>query len=97
MYVSCRNEISYGTGPIKFAAFAVPCRKVRAIDMAGNRSLQAAIKAKKDEFYTQLPDIENELRHYSEHYRGETVLCNCDDPRVSNFFIISPTILSTLA
>ena len=54
--------------------------------MAGNRSLQAAIKAKKDEFYTQLPDIENELRHYSEHFRGKTVLCNCDDPRVSNFF-----------
>lgn len=95
MYVSCRNEISYGTGPIKFATFAVPCRKVRAIDrlcaklstaMAGNRSLQAANKAKKDEFYTQLSDIENELRHYSEHFRGKTVLCNCDDPRVSNFF-----------
>lgn len=54
--------------------------------MAGNRSLQAANKAKKDEFYTQLSDIENELRHYSEHFRGKTVLCNCDDPRVSNFF-----------
>ena len=55
--------------------------------MAGNRSLQAANKAKKDEFYTQLSDIENELRHYSEHFRGKTVLCNCDDPRVSNFFL----------
>ena len=54
--------------------------------MAGNQSLQAANKAKKDEFYTQLSDIENELRHYSEHFRGKTVLCNCDDPRVSNFF-----------
>ena len=43
-------------------------------------------KAKKDEFYTQLSDIENELRHYKEHFRGKTVLCNCDDPRVSNFF-----------
>lgn len=42
--------------------------------------------AKKDEFYTQLSDIENELRHYREHFRGKTVLCNCDDPRVSNFF-----------
>ncbi len=40
----------------------------------------------KDEFYTQLSDIENELRHYKEHFRGKTVLCNCDDPRVSNFF-----------
>ena len=54
--------------------------------MAGNKNLQAANKAKKDEFYTQLSDIENELRHYKEHFRGKTVLCNCDDPRVSNFF-----------
>ena len=54
--------------------------------MAGNRSLNAAMKAKNDEFYTQLPDIENELQHYAEHFRGRTVLCNCDDPRVSNFF-----------
>lgn len=42
---------------------------------------------KKNEFYTQLVDIENELRHYKEHFKGKTVLCNCDDPRVSNFFI----------
>lgn len=54
--------------------------------MAGNKNLQAANRAKKDEFYTQLCDIENELRHYREHFRGKTVLCNCDDPRVSNFF-----------
>ncbi|MDO4163293.1 MAG: adenine-specific methyltransferase EcoRI family protein [Bacteroides sp.] len=54
--------------------------------MAGNKNLQNANKAKKDEFYTQLVDIENELRHYKEHFRGKTVLCNCDDPRVSNFF-----------
>lgn len=54
--------------------------------MAGNKNLQAAMKAKKDEFYTQLSDIENELRHYKEFFRGKTVLCNCDDPRVSNFF-----------
>lgn len=54
--------------------------------MAGNKNLQVANKAKKDEFYTQLSDIENELRHYREHFRGKTVLCNCDDPRVSNFF-----------
>lgn len=51
-----------------------------------NRNLQAAKTAKKDEFYTQLTDIEKELRHYKEHFRGKTVLCNCDDPRVSNFF-----------
>lgn len=54
--------------------------------MAGNKNLNAANKAKKDEFYTQLSDIENELRHYKEHFRGKIVLCNCDDPRVSNFF-----------
>ncbi|MDO4994459.1 MAG: adenine-specific methyltransferase EcoRI family protein [Bacteroidales bacterium] len=51
-----------------------------------NRNLNAAKEAKKDEFYTQLSDIENELRHYKEHFRGKTVLCNCDDPYESNFF-----------
>ena len=54
--------------------------------MAGNKDLHVANKAKKDEFYTQLVDIENELWHYKEHFAGKTVLCNCDDPRVSNFF-----------
>lgn len=54
--------------------------------MAGNKTLQGANRAKKDEFYTQLCDIENELRHYRDHFKGKTVLCNCDDPRVSNFF-----------
>lgn len=51
-----------------------------------NRSLHAARATKQDEFYTQLPDIEKELRHYTRHFKGKTVLCNCDDPRVSNFF-----------
>lgn len=51
-----------------------------------NKNLNKAKEAKKDEFYTQLDDINNELRHYREHFRGKTVLCNCDDPRVSNFF-----------
>lgn len=51
-----------------------------------NQNLQAAKAAKKDEFYTQLPDIERELRHYKEHFKGKTVICNCDDPRVSNFY-----------
>lgn len=51
-----------------------------------NRNLHQAKRAKKDEFYTQLADIERELRHYTEHFRGKTVYCNCDDPRVSNFF-----------
>jgi hypothetical protein len=51
-----------------------------------NRSLHAAKAIKQDEFYTQLSDIEKELRHYSKHFKGKTVLCNCDDPKVSNFF-----------
>ena len=54
--------------------------------MAENSNLNKAKNAKKDEFYTQLSDIENELKHYKEHFKGKTVLCNCDDPRVSNFF-----------
>lgn len=51
-----------------------------------NQDLRAAATAKKDEFYTQLSDIEKELRHYVKHFKGKTVLCNCDDPKVSNFF-----------
>ena len=53
---------------------------------AGNKSLDVAKKQKKDEFYTQLVDIEREMRHYEHHFKGKTVLCNCDDPRISNFF-----------
>ncbi len=51
-----------------------------------NENFTAARNAKKDEFYTQLVDIENELRHYREHFRNKVVLCNCDDPYESNFF-----------
>ena len=54
--------------------------------MAKNTDLMLAKKQKKDEFYTQLVDIENELRHYKEHFKDKVVLCNCDDPRKSNFF-----------
>jgi hypothetical protein len=55
-------------------------------ETAKNTNLQKAREAKKDEFYTQLPDIENELRRYKEHFASKVVLCNCDDPRVSWFF-----------
>jgi len=51
-----------------------------------NETLDKAKKNKADEFYTQMPDIEAELRHYKEHFRGKVVLCNCDDPYESNFF-----------
>ena len=54
--------------------------------MADNRNLNSAARAKKDEFYTQLRDIENELRYYRPHFAGKTILCNCDDPYESEFF-----------
>lgn len=51
-----------------------------------NSKLQAAKSNKKDEFYTQLSDIEKELKHYKNHFKDKVVYCNCDDPRISNFF-----------
>tara|TARA_B000000532_G_C18875459_1_gene410388 strand:+ start:255 stop:1301 length:1047 start_codon:yes stop_codon:yes gene_type:complete len=51
-----------------------------------NKALGEAKKNKKDEFYTQLQDIERELKNYKNHFEGKVVYCNCDDPRVSNFF-----------
>jgi len=52
-----------------------------------NASLHGAKTAKNDEFYTQLSDIERELKHYKTHFRDKVVYCNCDDPRVSQFFL----------
>lgn len=54
--------------------------------MAKKRDLATAKLDKKDEFYTQLTDIEKEMRYYRQHFRGKTVFCNCDDPFESNFF-----------
>lgn len=54
--------------------------------MAGNSNLHRAKEAKNDEFYTQLSDVENELVHYREHFKGKTVFCNCDDPTWSAFW-----------
>ncbi|MCY4259452.1 MAG: hypothetical protein OXC91_04225 [Rhodobacteraceae bacterium] len=53
--------------------------------MALNANLNQAKRNRKDEFYTQLTDIEKELSHYKDHFRGRTVYYNCDDPRISNF------------
>src|SRR5437762_11779329 len=50
-----------------------------------NKNLQNANKQKKDEFYTQLADIENEIKHYKDQFRDKVVFCNCDDPKESNF------------
>ena len=55
-------------------------------DTSLNATLGRAKEAREDEFYTQLNDIENELRHYRKHFRDKVVLCNCDDPYESNFF-----------
>ena len=54
--------------------------------MPGNDNVHSSKKNKLDEFYTSLPMIENELKHYRNHFRNKIVLCNCDDPRISNFF-----------
>ena len=54
--------------------------------MSKNKNLHKARDSKKDEFYTQLCDIEQELKHYKKHFKNKVIYCNCDDPRVSNFF-----------
>ncbi len=54
--------------------------------MAKNNNLHKAKEAKNDEFYTQLSDVANELKHYKEHFRGKIVFCNCDDPTWSAFW-----------
>jgi len=51
-----------------------------------NKNLHSAKTGKKDEFYTQRTDIEKELKHYRHHFKDKVVYCNCDDPRISNFF-----------
>lgn len=54
--------------------------------MAGNKLLTKAKRNKKDEFYTQLSDIERELKHYKVHFKDKHIFCNCDDPEFSNFW-----------
>ena len=51
-----------------------------------HKNLTSAKTSKNDEFYTQLSDIERELKHYKNHFKDKVVFCNCDDPRISNFF-----------
>jgi len=53
-----------------------------------NKLLHKAKKAKSDEFYTQFSDIEKELQYYKYHFKYKVAYCNCDDPRISNFFNI---------
>ena len=61
-------------------------KKKKIIITSRNNDFQQARQARKDEFYTSLRDIELELTHYTGHFKGKVVYCNCDDPRSSNFF-----------
>ncbi|GMO61923.1 MAG: hypothetical protein Ta2A_08280 [Treponemataceae bacterium] len=65
--------------------FTIKC-DLFTIKNVGNKTLRNAGKAKNDEFYTQLADIERECSHYKEHFKGKTIFCNCDDPYESEFF-----------
>lgn len=64
----------------------LPTELKEANAMANNLGLRSADKAKQDEFYTQLVDIELELKPYKKHFKDKVILCNCDDPYESNFF-----------
>ena len=70
----------------RLAIIVLAALSIGAGTMADTNALTAARRAKKDEFYTQRADIENELKHYRAHFAGKVVLCNCDDPRQSEFF-----------
>jgi hypothetical protein len=72
-------------GILEYGGVYILSRTAR-LSASSNSALSNAKKAKQDEFYTQLADIENELKHYKSQLRGKTVLCNCDDPFESNFF-----------
>ena len=72
--------------PILLSRFLLPFFFLGKENKMANKTLSKARKNRDDEFYTQLADIEAELKHYKDHFKGKTVLCNCDDPRISNFF-----------
>lgn len=54
--------------------------------MANNKHMRKAKQQKKDEFFTQISDIERELKHYKKHFKDKIIFCNCDDPLYSNFW-----------
>lgn len=72
----------FAKAPAKF----ISATKGSEQSVAKSSNLGAAKGAKQDEFYTQLTDIEKEMRYYRKHFKGKTILCNCDDPFESNFF-----------
>ena len=59
--------------------------KAKAARQGSVKYFNKAKSEKNDEFYTILADIERELSHYKKHFKNKVVLCNCDDPRESNF------------
>lgn len=75
-------KMAYNIGIIK----KIKRKNKGVIKIGGNTNLARANREKNDEFYTRLTDIEKELRHYRKHFKGKTILCNCDDPFESNFF-----------
>ena len=64
--------------------------------MAKNKKLNDAKRNKKDEFYTLLKDIENELQYYTHHLKDKVIYCNCDNPEWSNFWVYFETNFHTL-
>ena len=66
--------------------FELKTKEMQDKQEENNTSLNKASVTKEDEFYTELSDIENELKHYEKHFEDKTILCNCDDPRTSNFY-----------
>lgn len=61
-------------------------KPINRMEKSVNKRLHQAKSARKDEFYTQLNDIQLELKHYKSEFKDKIVLCNCDDPYESNFF-----------
>jgi hypothetical protein len=82
----CKKDPATLKADIKNRKFATLTNDKISMAKSLNKNLKKAKNSKNDEFYTELTDIEKELRHYKEHFKGKTVFCNCDDPRISNFF-----------
>ena len=66
--------------------FKIKNKMTKIKKKSSNKNLRKANKEKNDEFYTQLSDIEKELKHYKKYFKGKVVFCNCDDPKGSNFW-----------
>ncbi len=73
-------------GVVGWVLFALGGGWCRVVRVSGNEALHKARRAGQDEFYTEMDDIEDELKYYKPHFAGKTVYCNCDDPYESNFF-----------